>query len=195
MTEAVQMDPNVWGPPLWDLLFVIAFRSSDTDKMVQLFGLMERVIPCQHCRRSYSVYMKQCRLSRIQADRPDSAAAWLWTMHDMVNQKLGKIAINFDMIKKRHASLMPLSNDLLAIDLFAMMAFVVKETHLISFISTVAELLRPLPGFRFGVIWDAASKDPLMERLYAAHLIASRDTGLSDQTIEAFRERLALGYA
>ena len=193
LSEPMQMDPNVWGPPLWDLLFTLAFRSADVKNIAELFRLLEKVIPCQHCRRSYAVMMNQHKLTLI-TDAQDSAAVWLWTVHDMVNQKLGKVAINFEVLKKKHKSFLALTSDLLVVDLLGMMTFVAKDEYVSVFAAKLIDLLRTLPGFRLPAVWKA-SDAPMLHRLHAAHATIAPQTCLNADTFDAFRERLSMAYA
>lgn len=158
MTEtdgAQQMDPNVWGPPLWDTLFTLCFRcpSSALPDLLTLFSLLDKTIPCQHCRRSYAMYRKQVRPTTtiVQKDVPDAAAMWLWTIHDMVNQKLGKICISFDKLKQRHNAMTTLTNDLTVVDLFCIIGFATRPVlgrYAVQFIEVTTRLCAHVPGLR-----------------------------------------------
>lgn len=144
-------DPNVWGPPFWDLLFTLAFKlPPDAKRSIfrDLFRDLERVLPCQHCRRSYVMYRQQVAPLTSLKDPALRPAEWLWTIHDMVNQALGKICISFEKLEARHASFTCLTTPFTAIDLFCIMTPVIKHLHLVSFINTVLEAARLCPGMR-----------------------------------------------
>lgn len=147
--EAQPMDPNVWGPPLWDLMFSLCFKCAQnpqtTSDLQHLFLLLEKVMPCSHCRRSYALYRKQVKPTTvIRAEVPNSAAMWLWTIHDMVNQKLGKICISYEKLEKRHRCITVITHDLLVMDIFVMVALSVKKSHrnhVVEFVTIVLRLL------------------------------------------------------
>ena len=174
--DAVQMDPNVWGPPMWDMLFTLAFKTPQTEveKLQTIFALLEKVIPCQHCRRSYTLYRKQVRPTiSIRSGEIDSAAMWLWTIHDMVNQKLGKICIDFDKLKKRHLTFSQLTNDWSMLDLFCIMCKAVQDRpniveHVRSFMNVVIELSVHVPGLSISKVSRSCSES-LMDDLFALH--------------------------
>ena len=197
--DTAHMDPNVWGPPLWDLLFTLAFRvpAAKREALVKLFVSLEKVIPCQHCRRSYTMYAKQIRPAAvITPDVQDSAAMWLWTIHDMVNQKLGKIAISFDKIQKRHQSFSLLTSDLILVDILALMWMVVKEEHLRNFVSLLCELTPAIPGLHLhALITVHASETSLMDTLHACHIALTRGTPLESVPKEEFLRRIENAYA
>ena len=166
--DALQMDPNVWGPPLWDLLFVIAFKSKlDSTDMQHLFSLLEKVIPCQHCRRSYTLYRTQVKPTTvIRNDVSESAAMWLWTIHDMVNQKLGKICISYEKLAKRHRSFAVLSNDFVIIDLLCMIASVCKPIYVVKFAKLVMKALADVFSFKISHTAITIREVHLMDDLY-----------------------------
>lgn len=114
------MDPNVWGPAVWDLLFYLAFHvdlKKHCQKMQTLFHLLEVMLPCSDCRRHYAVYKKQVPLvSNVKKDDRESAAKWLWTIHDMVNQHLGKICIDYNKLVKKHKSFTCIVSDMNVMD-------------------------------------------------------------------------------
>lgn len=174
-SDAMQMDPNVWGPPLWDTLFTLCFKCppSTLSDLQTLFSLLEKVIPCQHCRRSYTMYRKQVRPSTtIRSEVPDSAAMWLWTIHDMVNQKLGKICISFDKLRQRHDAMTMLTNDLTIVDLYCIMAFstrVAITPYVVRFIQVVARLSEHIPGLQLGQFSENVRSDHLLDDLFEMH--------------------------
>lgn len=174
-TDVMQMDPNVWGPPLWDTLFTLCFKCppSTLSDVLTLFSLLEKVIPCQHCRRSYTMYRKQVRPSTtIKSEVPHSAAMWLWTIHDMVNQKLGKICINFDKLLQRHGAMTMLTNDMTVIDLYCIMAFSTRPAiapYVVQFINVVSRLSAHVPGLKIGKLSTNVRHDHLLDDLFEMH--------------------------
>ena len=135
-------DPNIWGPPMWDLLFTFAYKLPDDVKekvFTDLFRQLELVLPCQHCRRSYIMYRKQ-------VPKKDEPAEWLWMIHDMVNQNLGKICIEYGKLESRHAVFTCLTHPFTVIDLFCIMSNIIKHKHLFQFIQTVLQGARACPG-------------------------------------------------
>ena len=124
MTD-ISIDPNVWGPMFWDILFYVAFHV-DLKKHCQdihtLFHLLDVVLPCSHCRRSYALNKKQVPfVSTIVKSRPTSAAEWLWTIHDMVNQELGKICMSYEKLEKKQKKVTCITSDL---HIFDMIVFI-----------------------------------------------------------------------
>ena len=197
MDEGQAMDPNVWGPPLWDLLFTIAFKSHSTAENVSdlqhLFILLEKVMPCSHCRRSYAMYRKEVKPTTvIRVNDPNSAAVWLWTIHDMVNQKLGKICISYDRLERRHRSTAFIAHDLLVVDILTIVALSVKAQsrhHAISFIQVICRLLsRMSPFYQIKSVVDATDLQPetLDDNLLAIHNAAAQMYRMNPLTREEF---------
>ena len=178
--EQNHMDPNVWGPPLWDMLFTICFKVPKTSETIadlqQLFVLLEKVIPCSNCRRSYAMYRKEVKpTSSIRTSDANSAAVWLWTIHDMVNQKLGKICISFDKLQKRHASTTFITHDVVVLDILTIFALASKPVMFdksIEFVCVISRLLRATSCFfKLPDLIDALSlsSDNLHDSMFELH--------------------------
>ena len=94
------MDPNIWGPKVWDVLFSCAFEMPK-ERSHEFFTEMKHLIPCIHCLRSYVHFCTRLDPMLCINEDKDSAAKWLWTIHDMVNQKLNKPCIPFSTLVNR----------------------------------------------------------------------------------------------
>ena len=147
MKHGKNADPNVWGPPLWDLLFTLAYKLPASEEKESLFAnifrQLEYVLPCQHCRRSYIMYRKQVKVTKEYAQSP---AEWLWVIHDMVNQNLGKTCINYEKLTEKHGVFTCLTHPLNVLDLFCVMHMVIKDEHLIDFVNTIVCASAECPG-------------------------------------------------
>ena len=55
------MDPELWGPPIWSLLFSISFRAKaeDISDISEILKLLEKLVPCPSCRAHYVVNKKK----------------------------------------------------------------------------------------------------------------------------------------
>lgn len=119
------IDANVWGPLLWELLFFLCFYCVDdkhTTDIHYIFNLLEYLMPCSHCRRSYSMFIRQLSFTNLDRENHgEKCAQWLWTIHDMVNQKLGKICISYEKLKRKHACLTTTITDFMIVDILCMM--------------------------------------------------------------------------
>lgn len=191
-------DPNVWGPPLWDLLFAIALKTPRTPAgravAEELFAQLEKVLPCQQCRRSYTMYRTQ------HPWRPHmDAAEWLWTIHDMVNQNLGKICISYQKVVDRHAVFTSVPHPLAVVDLLCIIAQTARPNHAAEFVNTVLRASSACDGLRllrkaFANINQANRIDEvgMKEALHAAHTFLCQiyDTPPSAD-VDRFWERYA----
>ena len=200
--ESAQMDPNVWGPPLWDMLFTIAFHCPQCSSELQdLFVLLEKVIPCRECRKSYATYRRQVKTTTvIRADTPNSAAMWLWTIHDMVNQKIGKICISFNKLEKRHRTMTVLTHDLSIFDLFCIIAIGAKASarqHVVDFIRLVARLLQDVPPFRLPQLLAGCpvSAERLFDDLFHVHMRLADAYGMIPNNRLDFDKQYAHAHA
>lgn len=89
------MDPTVWGPLMWDVAFEVA-RHAHREPAFELFRAMSSFLPCSYCRESYRKYMDMLR-----EHSGLSAVEWLWTVRDMVHQKLNKPTLSLEQLEKR----------------------------------------------------------------------------------------------
>lgn len=196
-----QLDPDVWGPPLWDMLFCLAIKAPASCAVdVQIIcQQLEKVIPCQHCRRSYTVYRRMLKpinsMRDIDPVRP--AAPWLWTIHDLVNQDLGKICISYDKLLKRHRATASITHDLNVLNLLSMMALAVRPHHLIAFAETLCRVLSKMEGFLLpGVLRpEVLKEDTLLDQLFECDVQLRGAKHMLPLSREAFDEQLAAALA
>lgn len=81
------MDTRYWGPSGWKLLHSISFSYSEKlkNKYKDFFNVVAFVLPCKHCRKSYSEYIID---DPVQVDSKNDLTRWLWRIHNKVNKKL-----------------------------------------------------------------------------------------------------------
>ena len=97
------MDPAVWGPPCWRLVFTACFRLPRS-RCLEMFEALRHVLPCVHCRKSYRMYLERLP-PPVAIDPKDGAvgcAKFAWAIKDYVNGKLGAGAIPFSTLCARH---------------------------------------------------------------------------------------------
>jgi hypothetical protein len=193
-------DPNVWGPPLWDLLFTLAFQvpSDQISGVIDLFAQLEKVLPCQTCRRSYALFRKQVRpLINLRCDNA-KAAEWLWTIHDMVNQKLGKTAISYDKLERKHQLITTLAHPFSALDLVCIMSCTVKMQHASDFCVTLIRVATVCPGLKhFAEAFSSLplDKNNIRDSLYQARNVLCTMYGMSAIGRDAFDARYPIVFA
>ena len=81
------MDTRYWGPSGWKLLHSITFSYDEKlkNKYNDFFTTIAFVLPCKHCRKSYSEYILN---DSIMIDSKEELTKWLWRIHNKVNEKL-----------------------------------------------------------------------------------------------------------
>jgi hypothetical protein len=159
------IDPYVWGTLCWDILFYIMFRVDLSQKHVEvihLFNMLENMLPCSHCLRHYAIYKRQVPpASNIKKTVADSGSKWLWTVHDMVNQSLGKKSIEYVNLRKRHQSLTCIISDLNVFDFIVYMWMSCKDFE--SFVKgsiTLLNILKSIEHFKVCSIADEYLNQP-----------------------------------
>jgi hypothetical protein len=77
------MDTRFWGPSGWRILHMIA-EGPNASKNKTFWMMLPFVLPCKFCRASLTDYY---RLHPIPSQQQDYQK-WLYTIHNLVNQKL-----------------------------------------------------------------------------------------------------------
>ena len=111
------MQTSSWGPVGWEYLHTVSFNypidpeeydrlneqpiGSTRQKYKDFFIQVGETLPCKYCRTSYREFIKD---NPIRLDSRDEITKWLYEIHDMVNQKIGKKSIPFEDVKKKFES-------------------------------------------------------------------------------------------
>ncbi|GAQ90399.1 hypothetical protein KFL_006340175 [Klebsormidium nitens] len=106
------MQSRVFGPPLWVALHSITFgyptepTSLQRLHYLQFFRALGHVLPCKYCRASYNKFVSQkgrapLRLATMR--NRDSLSRWLYALHNLVNERLGKTRVpSFERVRSRY---------------------------------------------------------------------------------------------
>jgi hypothetical protein len=83
------MDTRYWGPSGWKLIHSITFSYDEKlkNKYKEFFETIAFVLPCKHCRKSYSEYILKDPID-LSVDSKEDLTKWLWRIHNKVNGKL-----------------------------------------------------------------------------------------------------------
>ena len=87
---------GVWGPALWHTLHTMSFNypvkpSKEQKKYYkEFFTNLQNVLPCKYCRDNYKVNLKTIPLTRKVLKNRDNFSKWVYDMHNLVNDRLGK---------------------------------------------------------------------------------------------------------
>ena len=98
------MDTRYWGPSGWELLHLIAFKSTNPKKFLLNIG---NILPCKFCRLSTKKFIRNTPMT--------DPGEWLYKIHNQVNNKLreqcahDKKVVNpgenpsFEQVKQKYA--------------------------------------------------------------------------------------------
>jgi hypothetical protein len=82
------MNTLFWGPSAWELIHSIGLvypkNPTEIERQIffDFFDAIQYVLPCKHCRKSYSVFYKDIEL------KGGKLYDWTWKLHNKVNNKL-----------------------------------------------------------------------------------------------------------
>jgi hypothetical protein len=107
------MQSRVFGPPLWVALHAITFgypaenpTKEQQQAYLQFFRSLEHVLPCKYCRLSYRRFIAargRAPLSQATMKNRDSLARWLYCLHNLVNERLGKSRCpSYERVRSRY---------------------------------------------------------------------------------------------
>lgn len=88
------MNTLFWGPSAWQLIHSVGLsypkKPSDLEKRIffDFFDSLQYVLPCKHCRKSYSSFYKDIELNN------GKLYEWTWKLHNKVNDKLRNQGLN-----------------------------------------------------------------------------------------------------
>ena len=101
------MNPEIWGPKFWDLLFDVAFHYDYIERDVSkwhrnalktFFRSVSWVLPCSHCREKYAEWYSR--------DTPEHSQyfQWLYNLRNKVNKRLKRRdpPPTLEIVKIRH---------------------------------------------------------------------------------------------
>lgn len=80
------MNTLFWGPSAWQLIHSVGLvypkspTPSEQKIFYDFFDSLQYVLPCKHCRKSYSGFYKDIDLHNLYE--------WTWKLHNKVNDKL-----------------------------------------------------------------------------------------------------------
>jgi hypothetical protein len=89
------MDPLLWGPCTWSVIFGVAFELPQSLRGV--LNELRHLLPCGHCRTSFEYYCRQNPLSTCESE----PVLYVWNLRDMVNRKLKRHLISYSTFTRR----------------------------------------------------------------------------------------------
>lgn len=90
-----------WGTGLWIGLHCMTFNypisptKDDINNYKTFFTLLSDMLPCIYCKQSYKIYIECLPIDNF-LDSREGCTYWLFTLHNWVNNKIGKSIISFN---------------------------------------------------------------------------------------------------
>ena len=101
------MDPKIWGPYFWFTLHTITLSYPDKPSYENkrhyndFFIGIQNVIPCPKCREHYKSHLSNYPISTA-LDSKEHLVTWLFNMHNIVNESLGKKKMEFADFQEKY---------------------------------------------------------------------------------------------
>jgi hypothetical protein len=106
MQSARGRRPLNWGRPGWTFLHAVTFAyprfpsAKTKHRYLGFFKMLRYVLPCPTCRREFANETGKLTM-KIFRDRR-SLSKWLVSVHNKVNERLGKKKVPFTQVKIRY---------------------------------------------------------------------------------------------
>lgn len=90
------MKPETWGPFFWNTLHSVAAgypktpTKDEKNEYKDFFLSFGKVLPCEECRDNFKEMMSQHPLEDSHLENNETISIWVFELHNMVNNKLGK---------------------------------------------------------------------------------------------------------
>jgi hypothetical protein len=103
----MHIPPEIWGPMFWATFHIVSLGYPDAptyaDKRAakEFFTALPYLLPCAICREHFAEVLKGQPIESW-LDNRKSLVNWVFTVHNMVNERLGKPAITMDEFYKRY---------------------------------------------------------------------------------------------
>lgn len=97
-TETDGPGPEIWGPPLWKVLHVLANATNDLGKWRILLDLLRTALPCPECTAHFNAWLDGHPL--VDGTRMD---LWFLALHNDVNRREGTLCWNEEQLRTAYA--------------------------------------------------------------------------------------------
>ncbi len=101
------MDAKIWGPYFWFTLHTITLSYPDKPSYENkrhfndFFINLQHIIPCQKCQQHYRNHITNYPISTA-LDSKANLVVWLFNLHNMVNESLGKKKMEFEDFQEKY---------------------------------------------------------------------------------------------
>jgi hypothetical protein len=99
------IDPSIWGPNFWNVLYYIAYSCPKVLgplKQLQYYNFFKSLtvtLPCESCRLHYKQYFVSNSIYKVLRKKPVALSSWVLKLHNTINARIGKQPVT---IKKMH---------------------------------------------------------------------------------------------
>jgi len=100
------MNPELWGPHAWYLIYSIAFTypsnptAMDIHNTRNFFECLGKVLPCEACKVNYKKHLIKIPLCDKVLGSRNNLVSWVLSVHNEVNKENGKSKASINDIVK-----------------------------------------------------------------------------------------------
>ena len=103
----MHLPPEVWGPIFWSTMHLVSLAYPDQPTYAEkraakeFYNALAYILPCPVCRSHFSEILKGLPVE-TWLDNRESLVEWVWTVHNRVNQRLGKPETSREEFHRRY---------------------------------------------------------------------------------------------
>lgn len=97
-------DKDNWGPKMWDVMHTFSFAypinptSKQKEAALHFYSSIGHMIPCNNCSKHCIEYVQK---NPITLNTKEDLILWVYTFHNEVNKRIGKMIYPLDRLYKR----------------------------------------------------------------------------------------------
>ena len=191
------MEPTLWGPGLWHLLFSIAWQCHDKvlpDLLRVILYHVPTLLPCQQCQDHYVRNHLTLRKRHGEPTTACEAFVWLYHLKDAVNKSLHTPSISLADLRQRYRTFGARLDDVLVADTLLLVAIGNEDQGnddvFIEFCRALANLL-PLPDDS-ELVWSMQKmRKPVVSYAFRACKNTRKEHGIPFPSLKHVLESLS----
>jgi hypothetical protein len=192
------MEPALWGPGLWHLLFAITWNCKGGDAFATLKRIVlvhvPLLLPCQLCQNHYVRNNESLRRRLGEPNDPSKMFEWLYYLKDEVNKTLRTRSVALAHFRARYDAFGARLDDVCVADTLLMVAIGKEDDGdddvFVEMCHAMAPLL-PLPADSELRRCLAQIRAPIVDSAYRASKRTRVEHGLTFPTLAQVRLSLA----
>ena len=194
------MEPTMWGPGLWHILFSITWNCRNPQELPDLLRVIlfsvPTLLPCRLCQQHYVRNHSSLKRRYGEPSTAEEAFRWLYYLKDAVNKTLHTRSLPFEEFRTRYVTFGGNLDDVLVADTLLLIAIGNQDNAdgdddvFIEFCLILSRLL-PLPNDSELLKCLSCACKPIVTHAYRACKRTRMEHGITFPTLSHVRKTLS----